>query len=683
MNRPGKGRRAAPLAAALGLALAAASSHPAAAARLELVPPPAQLDWMPGAAALAADWTVRVPAGSAADTFAANLLIEDVRARFGWRWSVAATGGPAVILRPLRPSHRATENWAREGYELDVWIDSIVVRAPTAAGRYRGVQTLRQILRGVPGPEVPGLLIRDGPALAWRGLAEEFGDELPAPAELSRTLATLGYYKANLYRVTVPAAPDTARARRIGERLAALAAEAKLHHVELVAGIESLAPASAVLPEGFVPPAEPRLPWAWPTAGLWIAARVHDLLAATAAAAGGPWRPAFEAPEGRALIYGRIAALLHAVPGGWFHLGGDAAGESPHGGRFHAVAGHEAALAGWISQLARLADGRHGRRVMVDAHELLRERRALDRLPRTLTPVLAAGRAGDDEAALFALRRAGFARVHVAVSIADGWPLPELERAFHAVARMTDRAAEARAEGLIATRPRRGDPPACDEIAVAHALEAGWAGVADSARGFVRRFVAAEFGLAARGPAEALARLASLDRRDAAVRAARRDPRLERLAPGLPEALRALERDLARSRAGLAAGRHARWNAARIAALDHAARTLSHGARRGLLLHEIAALDSAARAGRAGAVPARRLRALRDEALALAGAGDPRLARDAAALDSLGHRLFPARFAAGAPADRRAPPARLTRAERRRLAALRLRADALEVSPGW
>src|SRR6185503_16421556 len=94
-----------------------------AVARPALVPEPVEISAVDGAAELSSRWTVRVPVGSAADSFAASLLVDDVRTRFGWTWSIADIPGPAVVLRPSRRAHRGTLLWNQQGYELEVWPD--------------------------------------------------------------------------------------------------------------------------------------------------------------------------------------------------------------------------------------------------------------------------------------------------------------------------------------------------------------------------------------------------------------------------------------------------------------------------------------------------------------------------------------------------------------------------------
>ena len=69
--------------------------------------------------------------------------------------------------------------WGRKGYELTVTPDSVVIRAPTAAGLFYGVETLLQLLppeifAAKPGDRrgVGSAVRRDQgpPRFAWRGL---------------------------------------------------------------------------------------------------------------------------------------------------------------------------------------------------------------------------------------------------------------------------------------------------------------------------------------------------------------------------------------------------------------------------------------------------------------------------------------------------------------------------------
>ena len=80
-----------------------------------------------------------------------------------------------VIRLRLEPG---LERLGREGYQLEVRPDAIVIEAPGTAGVFYGIQTLRQLLpieieerRPVSGVDwrVPCVLIEDKPRFAWRG----------------------------------------------------------------------------------------------------------------------------------------------------------------------------------------------------------------------------------------------------------------------------------------------------------------------------------------------------------------------------------------------------------------------------------------------------------------------------------------------------------------------------------
>lgn len=95
-----------------------------------------------------------------------------------------------------------------EGYELIVSAESLVIRAPAAAGLFYGTQTLRQLL----GPQaesptkadaaswtVPGVRIWDRPRFAYRGFMLDSSRHLQSEAFVRRTLDLMAYHKLNRF----------------------------------------------------------------------------------------------------------------------------------------------------------------------------------------------------------------------------------------------------------------------------------------------------------------------------------------------------------------------------------------------------------------------------------------------------------------------------------------------------
>ena len=97
----------------------------------------------------------------------------------GYRFEIATNSGIAPVPQTiLLTTNSALATLGAEGYELTVATNSIVIRAPAAAGLFYGVQTLLQLLP----PEIlspdtvtnvswvaPCVYIKDAPRFPWRG----------------------------------------------------------------------------------------------------------------------------------------------------------------------------------------------------------------------------------------------------------------------------------------------------------------------------------------------------------------------------------------------------------------------------------------------------------------------------------------------------------------------------------
>ncbi|NUP50900.1 MAG: beta-N-acetylhexosaminidase, partial [Catenulispora sp.] len=113
-----------------------------------------------------------------------------------------AAAGPAVILRldPAAHGHR-------HGYDLLVEPDQVTLAAPSEAGLFNGVQTLRQLLP----PQAldpasaagdawrwPACRVRDAPRLAWRGMMLDTARHFLPIGFLHRFVDELALHKMNV-----------------------------------------------------------------------------------------------------------------------------------------------------------------------------------------------------------------------------------------------------------------------------------------------------------------------------------------------------------------------------------------------------------------------------------------------------------------------------------------------------
>jgi hexosaminidase len=137
----------------------------------------------------------------------AHLLAERVRNATGYPFEVigAESAGVGNILLTTKD---ADTNLGPEGYALTVSPDSVVIRAPTQAGLFYGVQTLLQLLP----PEIfsartvrdvnwqaPCVQIEDWPRFRWRGLLLDVSRHFFTVPEVEQLLDALAVLKMNVF----------------------------------------------------------------------------------------------------------------------------------------------------------------------------------------------------------------------------------------------------------------------------------------------------------------------------------------------------------------------------------------------------------------------------------------------------------------------------------------------------
>lgn len=116
--------------------------------------------------------------------------------REGWDVPVKLRRGdkPATLNLQLRPDVQAN----REGYTLDVDAQGLRLSAPTAAGLFYGLQTLRQLVQ--PGSReagIPALHIEDAPRFGYRGLMLDVARHMYPLDFIKRQIDLMARYKFN------------------------------------------------------------------------------------------------------------------------------------------------------------------------------------------------------------------------------------------------------------------------------------------------------------------------------------------------------------------------------------------------------------------------------------------------------------------------------------------------------
>ncbi len=115
------------------------------------------------------------------------------------------------VEKPGRNTILLTTQGARadlgpEGYQLEATSGSVVIRAPTTAGLFFGVQTLLQLLppevfRSAPAQGVqwtlPCVRVEDVPRFAWRGMLLDVARHFFSKAELKQVIDSITLHKMN------------------------------------------------------------------------------------------------------------------------------------------------------------------------------------------------------------------------------------------------------------------------------------------------------------------------------------------------------------------------------------------------------------------------------------------------------------------------------------------------------
>lgn len=131
-----------------------------------------------------------------------------------------------------------------EGYVLSVDVDRVVIGAPTSAGVFYGLQTLKQLVRGDgSGAFIQCAQIVDWPAMRWRGVSDDISrGPVPTVDYIKRQLRTFAAYKLNMHSFYMEHTFSSKLHPLIGpeggslthEEIKELVAYAKSYHVELV-----------------------------------------------------------------------------------------------------------------------------------------------------------------------------------------------------------------------------------------------------------------------------------------------------------------------------------------------------------------------------------------------------------------------------------------------------------------
>lgn len=578
---------------------------------LLLVPRPRETTRLPGVSRLSASW--RIVAADPADSGAAALLADEARACFGWRWPLVGgdPAGEVVELRSIDRDPGAPRLFNEQGYRLTVSPRRIVIEGASPQGRWHGVQTLRQLMRGARAATLPCVRIVDYPALEWRGVSDDIArGQVSTPADFEATIRQLAYYKVNLYQfyfegLAVPGR-DPNGGRRNGTLTAAevraMVEEGRRNHVAVCPIFQTLGHQERLvaLAEGMGPGAGRSRP----AAGGWdrLAGLARNVLGRLVLASSTETaRPTLSPDDPRALpfVAGLVDEIAAVTREPFFNLGGDEWAALSDTASLDAAARGRAvrAYGRFLGELARRLEERHGVRAMMYSDMLLRHPEAARALPRDIVIVDWHYDPVDSFPSLGLLRDQGFRNLMASPGLWT-WTTfyPNYARGFRSVAAFTR--AGKRAGVLGSVTSSWGDDGAenlreNNWAGYAFGAATAWESVTPALDPFLRSFVATRYGVDSPDLARAERTLgwqefegvswtARLYHRPPLVRR-RREPWLLRMRQLRADML-AVQRDLRRAR------RVARFEADHLDALELCASRYRFIAERELFL------DAAARA---------------------------------------------------------------------------------------
>lgn len=237
------------------LLLFAAGAAPAAGEHRQLLPRPREIAYRAGRLPLSGLTISLPPDAGAEDRFAAADLAGALAAASSVPIPVRE-GAPvrrAIAFKrtgpvaPLPAKDETPGPDGRESYRIHIGSAGAEIVAPSSAGLFYAVETLRQMVEGSGSDAaLPAAEIHDWPALAYRGFMMDFSHgSLLREDEIERQLDFLARFKANQYYFYSEAAIElkgypllNPRARYGREQIRRIVAYARERHIDVVPCVE-------------------------------------------------------------------------------------------------------------------------------------------------------------------------------------------------------------------------------------------------------------------------------------------------------------------------------------------------------------------------------------------------------------------------------------------------------------
>jgi len=220
-------------------------------AGIMVLPEPQEVTLSDGSFSLPAGSTVTlVGRPSPAERFAATVLVEEMKSRFGLRLRMGKGRGVVRLKRDAKVKVPG------QGYTLKSGADGVEVVGVDEAGLYYGVQTLIQLARrsASGGVEVPCLSIRDWPDIRLRAIHYDTKHHQDRAEYVRWLITTLAHYKVNMLiwewedKLAYESHPEVGAPGAFTKvEMQEFTKFAAQHHVELVPLLQGLGHVSFIL----------------------------------------------------------------------------------------------------------------------------------------------------------------------------------------------------------------------------------------------------------------------------------------------------------------------------------------------------------------------------------------------------------------------------------------------------
>jgi hexosaminidase len=577
-----------------------------------LVPFPRELAMRGASTSLSSSWRVVVATNDSADDYAANLLVNEVNDCFGWKWRTGR-GAPSTRTIAIEGVFDTTRQLMTEqGYRLSITPDHIRIAAASAAGRFYGVQTLRQILRGVRDGRVPCAEIADYPSLKWRGVSDDISrGQISTLDDFKAIIRRLAYYKINLYQPYIEDAfvfrtdPNigSGRGRLSPQELSEIVREGQRNHVTVIPIFQTLGHQERLL----ALPENRRYAEIGGKTDAPLAVRALRRVAegfafvfgkrteAASSVAPSTFSPVL--PSTRGFVISLLDEVAAASAGAFLHIGGDEAPDLGKGTSKTAAdrIGVGEVYTDYVQAISQHLAVRHHMRTMLFGDVLLAHPEAMKNLSRDIVIVDWHYDPPDTFASLQTFRAAGFTDVVGSAGLWNWFGIyPNYESAFPNIASATTACRRESAVGSLVASWGDGGGESLRETnwpGYAFLAASAWQSIPPDEGTFLTRFASTEFGTRSQdlAKAERLVGWQSFPTLGWNQLLYHRPPRLRRHTPAWLQRMSRLRSDMITASSLVAAARpSARFNSGELACLSLGAQKFLFAADRELTLEELA-----------------------------------------------------------------------------------------------